>query len=215
MPRLPAGTLLAAVTALGLSALAAPPASVSPAPVSPAPVSPAPVSPAPVSPAAAGVAPVGAAPAEPAAATTIYITRRAYAKLLRERINISRVRRGVAPVRQSWRLTLAAHRHNQWMARYNLRSHQLPGEPSFTTRLHKAGVAFTRAGENVGYTTNISAQGVLDLHLMMMREGPPPPGYTNHYSTILNRAFRYVGVDVIYDPAHRKLWITEDFADRG
>jgi len=49
---------------------------------------------------------------------------------------------------------------------------------------------------------------------MMMAEGRPPAGQTNHYSNLMNPRMHVAGVDVEWDGYHHKLWITEDFADR-
>lgn len=107
-------------------------------------------------------------------------------------------------------LISSAHRHNLAMARANTLSHQLPGEPVFSTRISQAGVAWHAAAENVGYTTNRTAAGSESLETAMYNEVAPDNG---HRLNILSTATRYVGIDVYLDSATGKLWLTEDFAD--
>lgn len=63
--------------------------------------------------------------------------------------NRERTARGVAPLRWDSQLAEAARLHALRMAQQNAISHQFPGEPDFSTRLHDAGAHFSSAAENV------------------------------------------------------------------
>lgn len=127
-------------------------------------------------------------------------------------INSARQRAGVPPLAVSSGLVRSAHRHDLAMAAANTMSHQLPGEPDLGSRESAAGVSWTAAGENIGWTTDISQGGALSIEASMLGETPPNDG---HRRNILSASFTSVGVDVVVDTAHGKLWITEDFARGG
>ncbi len=109
-----------------------------------------------------------------------------------------------------WSAALAggAHRHNLVMVTANQLSHRLPGEPDLGTRITQDGVRWTACGENIGLTPNISTNGALGLHNLMMAEQPPNDG---HRRNILSANFTMVGIDILIDSRHQ-LWLTEDFA---
>ena len=107
------------------------------------------------------------------------------------------------------RLIRSAHAHNLDMARLNTMSHQLPGEPIFTQRIQSAGYYWMNAGENIGWNSDHHHCGRPRARVDdVQREGPRrrPPA-----QNILSTAFRNVGIDVYYDAAHHKIWLTEDF----
>lgn len=128
-------------------------------------------------------------------------------------VNASRAKHGLPALRLDNRLVNAAHVHNLAMARANLMSHQVSGEADLGARLDAAGVPWTDAAENLGWCVNNSTDAALLLHQIMMGEGPPPSGQSNHYSNILDPSMRYLGVDVVWDNVHHKMWLTEDFAN--
>ena len=70
-------------------------------------------------------------------------------------------------------LVSSAHRHNLTMAAANLLSHQLPGEPVFSTRISQAGVAWHSAAENIGWTTDVTSRGADSLEVAMYNESAP------------------------------------------
>ncbi len=107
-------------------------------------------------------------------------------------------------------LVSSARRHNLTMARSNVLSHQLPGEPVFSTRISQAGVNWHAAAENIGWTTDRTAVGADSLQSAMYAEKAPNDG---HRLNILSSSVRYVGIDTYIDAATGKLWLTEDFAD--
>lgn len=129
-------------------------------------------------------------------------------------LNAERSHHGLPALRMNSQLVASAHAHNLAMARANQMSHQLPGEPYFTNRISAAGYHYRDAGENIGWNSEVSRSGVLELETMMYAEGAPPAGQVNHYSNIVNRYYTEVGIEVWIDPVHHKLWLTEDFGDR-
>ena len=96
------------------------------------------------------------------------------------------------------------------MAAANQLSHQLPGEPVFSTRISQAGVAWHSAAENIGWNSDRSTAGANGLQAAMYGEKPPNDG---HRRNILSTSVRFVGIDVLIDARTGKLWLTEDFAD--
>ncbi len=111
----------------------------------------------------------------------------------------------------SWSAALAggAHLHNLRMMAYGQLSHQCPGEPGLGTRITNDGIAWSAAGENIGWSDYPNPQqGVQLNHQSMMAEKPPDDG---HRQNILSTSFRLVGIDVLVD-AHHNVWLTEDFA---
>ena len=123
-------------------------------------------------------------------------------------INRERQAHGLAAVRLNHDLALSARRHDLDMAAFNEMSHQLPGEAFFADRMTAAGYHWSWAGENIGWNSDMSTAGVLELERLMYAEQPPNDG---HRLNILGRHYRDVGIDVYYDYAHHKVWLTTDF----
>lgn len=124
-------------------------------------------------------------------------------------INASRHNAGLPALRWDGRLQTSAQRHNQSMAAANTLSHQTPGEPDLGDRESDAGVGWWWAGENIGLSGELTQQAALGLETAMVNEQPPNDG---HRQNILSRNAQAVGVDVLFDTAHHRLWLTEDFA---
>ncbi|MFL6164466.1 MAG: CAP domain-containing protein [Jatrophihabitantaceae bacterium] len=141
------------------------------------------------------------------AATTAEISA---ANAVLQLMNTERAAHQLPALGMSTALISSAHRHNLWMASDNTLSHQLPGEPYFSTRISQAGVAWHVAAENIGWTTNRTTSGALGLETAMYNETPPNDG---HRRNILSTGVHYVGIDVYLDAGTGKLWLTEDFAD--
>lgn len=134
---------------------------------------------------------------------TYRVTKAVFAQINRQRFDNGRVVLHTDP-----RLALAVHRHSRWMARYDRMAHQLPGEPSFAQRLAKVEYPMLYAGENIGWTTELSVAGALALERLMYQERPPGDG---HRRNILNPAFRHVGIGIVVDYPRHKIWMTIDF----
>jgi uncharacterized protein YkwD len=91
----------------------------------------------------------------------------------------------------------------------NQLSHQLSGEPAFGDREKQQGVQWWQAAENIGFTEDMSQNGALSLHKAMMAEQPPDDG---HRQNILDAQSNRLGIDILFDTLHGRLWLTEDFA---
>lgn len=124
-------------------------------------------------------------------------------------INSARAQQGLSALTVSADLQASAHAHDLAMATANQLSHQLPGEPDIGARETNAGVTWTAAGENIGWTTDMTQAGALSIEASMVGETPPNDG---HRRNILSSTFTVIGVDIYLDPAHGRLWLTEDFA---
>jgi uncharacterized protein YkwD len=131
--------------------------------------------------------------------------------VIQQLINSERRAHGRHALRVNTRLRVTAHDHNLDMARYDLMSHQLPGEPYFATRFTDAGYRWVWAGENIAWNSDMSQAGVVELEQLMYNERPP---YDDHRVNILNPHFRDLGVDVYFDDQHGRVWLTTDFGRR-
>jgi uncharacterized protein YkwD len=124
-------------------------------------------------------------------------------------INNSRAANHLPPLKWSNALVSSARQHNLTMQAANTLAHQLPGEPALGARETQQGINWTWAAENIGETTDQSVNGALALHQAMMNEQPPDNG---HRLNILTTTGTMVGVAILLDQQHGKLWLTEDFA---
>lgn len=125
-------------------------------------------------------------------------------------INKDRAAAGLPALRWSDALARSARQHDQAMMAANQLAHQVSGEPALGDREKQQGVQWVFAAENVGFTTDISMNGALGLHKAMMAEQPPDDG---HRQNILSTQAALLGVDILFDSTHEKLWLTEDFAN--
>lgn len=123
-------------------------------------------------------------------------------------LNQERAAHHLRAVLSSKRLKQSAAAHNAAMARVNTLSHRLPGERDLGARITHTTFPWTWAGENIGYNTDMSTNGALVLERMMYGEKPPNDG---HRLNILSRLATSVGIEVLLDTRHHKLWLTVDF----
>ncbi len=167
---------------------------------------------------AALVAPPSAAQAAPVQATAVvspsstvgsltYTNHKDWGLAVADQINAERARNGLRPLRWTDKLYYSAHRHNLQMGQQNTLSHQLPGEPSLGDRI-SVFYAWSACGENIGWNSDRSRSGALALETSMYNETAP---YDGHRRNILSTTFVDVGVDVIDDSTHGRLWLTTDF----
>jgi len=124
-------------------------------------------------------------------------------------INASRRDAGLHALKWNSGLQTSARQHSQAMANSNTLSHQAPGEADLGKRESDAGVFWWWAGENIAMSSSLTAQAALDLESAMVNEQPPNDG---HRQNILAGNAQAVGVAVLFDAAHHRLWLTEDFA---
>jgi uncharacterized protein YkwD len=205
-PQQPSGYAGAIPLPTGTAAAATPQqASTPPQPPSEAAIAAAPVSP----PATAG----GAGQPESQAGRTGHARQSAgtedYAQAVFAALNRGRAGQHLPPLAWDARLQASAHSHNRAMAVANTLSHQVDAEPSLGSRESAAGVRWTYAAENIGWTIERSLAGVLDIEARMLTEAPPNDA---HRRNILSRQAQAVGIDVYFDAAHGRLWLTEDFS---
>ena len=125
-----------------------------------------------------------------------------------DRLNAQRAKHGLPALASNAKLSAAAHTHNVRMADANQLSHQLPGEPGLGDRVSAAGYSWRSVGENIAWSSSRTEAGVLALQDSMYNETPPNDG---HRRNILSDTFTEVGIDVIEDPEHGKVWLVTDF----
>ena len=124
-------------------------------------------------------------------------------------INQERAAHGIAALQWYPALAQSVRQHDVAMDHAGTLSHQLAGEAAPGDRETQQGVAWTWAGENIGETPDLSLNGAMELHQLMMAEKPPEDG---HRRNILDGNFNVLGVAVLLDQPHGVLWLTEDFA---
>jgi uncharacterized protein YkwD len=154
---------------------------------------------------------VSAAPAvaaAPAASSVKTADRPAWETAVLDQLNAERAAHGLKPLKRNKKLDGAAHKHNLAMAKKNTMSHQVKGEKPLGKRVTAAKYKWSTCGENIAWNSDRSEAGVLLLETMMYEEVPPNDG---HRRNILSTRFTEVGVDVIEDKTHRKVWLTTDF----
>lgn len=123
-------------------------------------------------------------------------------------LNQERAAYHLSPVYGNAALGRSSGNHTLVMASDNLMSHQCPGEADPGVRIRNAGYAWHSWGENVGWTTDESINGILTMERMMFNEVPPNDG---HRVNILS-GYRNIGISVYFDNVHHKAWYTQDFA---
>jgi uncharacterized protein YkwD len=156
--------------------------------------------------------PTQAAKSAPSRTTTTssasYATRSDWAKAVLAELNAERASHGLPALKTNSNLVSAAHAHNLAMAKANSLSHQLSGEAALGSRVSAAGYRWSAVAENVAYNGNRSQAGVLAVQKAMYNEKPPNDG---HRQNILNKTYVDVGIDVISDSVHGKVWLVTDF----
>ncbi len=152
---------------------------------------------------------VVAQPGRPApAAAPVQQLGSSYAQSILDMLNNERRAHGLPKVTMNQELIVSAHGHNLDMAAANEMSHQLPGEPYFADRISNAGYKYWYAGENIGWNSVQTLDGVRQLETIMYNEKAPDDG---HRQNILSKNYTNVGIDVYFDNTNGKVWLTEDF----
>jgi uncharacterized protein YkwD len=137
-----------------------------------------------------------------------YASNSVWANAVLAELNAERANHGLRALKMNSELTAAAHRHNLAIAKANTLSHQLSGEADLGSRVSAAGYDWSAIAENVAYSTSRSKDGVLAMQRRMYNEEPPDDG---HRQNILNEKYVDVGIDVINDSVHDKVWLVTDF----
>jgi uncharacterized protein YkwD len=137
-----------------------------------------------------------------------YDTRSDWANAVLSELNSERAKHGLRALKMNSELVSAAHKHNLAMAKADTLSHQLKGEAALGSRVSAAGYRWSAVGENVAYNGRRSQDGVLAVQKAMYNEDPPDDG---HRKNILSKTYVDVGIDVISDSVHGKVWLVTDF----
>ena len=148
------------------------------------------------------------APSKTTSGSSSYDTRSDWANAVLAELNDERASHGLPALKMNSKLVSSAHTHNLAMAKANTLSHQLNGEAALGSRVSAAGYRWSTVGENIAYNSDRSQSGVLAVQKAMYNEKPPNDG---HRRNILNKSFVDVGIDVINDSAHGKVWLVTDF----
>jgi uncharacterized protein YkwD len=150
----------------------------------------------------------GSTPSKTASNSSDYATRSDWADAVLDELNAERADHGLPALKLNSKLVSSAHTHNLAMAKANTLSHQLSGEAALGSRVSDAGYSWSTVGENIAYNSSRTESGVLAVQKAMYNEKPPDDG---HRQNILNKKFVDVGIDVINDSVHGKVWLVTDF----
>jgi hypothetical protein len=124
-------------------------------------------------------------------------------------LNSARKQAGLPPLSWNPALQRSAAGHNQAMAAANQLASRVGDEPALGVRQANQGVLGSFAAESLGYTESTGLAGVMGVQQQMLAEQPPED---SRRQTLLSTAVNAVGIDVLLDPVHGRVWITEDFA---
>ena len=149
-----------------------------------------------------------ASPKTTSSSSSGYDTRSDWANAVFSELNSERAKHGLRALKMNSKLVSAAHKHNLAMAKADTLSHQLKGEAALGSRVSEAGYNWSAVGENVAYNGRRSEDGVLAVQKAMYNEKPPNDG---HRENILSKTYVDVGIDVISDSVHGKVWLVTDF----
>lgn len=149
---------------------------------------------------------VGYAPAANATPVTA-ATRRIQLAVL-ALLNSERRANHLPPLALDTQLNRSALAHTARMVGRQSLSHQLPGEAGLGARVSATRYRWSAVGENIGWTSRYSTAGALGIQLAMYHERAP---YNWHRLNILSRAYRQVGIGVVLDARHHRVWLTQDF----
>jgi len=100
-------------------------------------------------------------------------------------LNRERAAKGLPPLHWDAALASAAREHASRMAKRNVLSHQLPGEPQVQDRATKAGARFTTIAENIAVAPNSTT-----IHSAWMQS-------PHHRENILDPELNEVGIGVV------------------
>jgi len=136
-------------------------------------------------------------------------SNQAWARAVFQAVNEARAGQQLPALTWSPQLQQSAHQHNLAMAAANTLAHQVGAEPDLGSRISATGLQWHFIAENVGWTTAQSRAGALGIEASMFAETPPAD---EHRQNILSSKATLIGIDVLIDNSHGRLWLTEDFA---
>lgn len=123
-------------------------------------------------------------------------------------VNAARAAYGFRALGLDGAVSAVANAHAWDMLRNGYFSHTGLDGSTVRTRLSRAGVPYSYAGENICYRAGFSVQSTLNwCHAQFMAE--PYPGYYNHIGNILNPDFSRLGVGIA--ASGNKVYVVWDF----
>lgn len=133
----------------------------------------------------------------------------ALAQTLLTALNAAREQAGLTPLSWSANLQRSAAGHNLAMARANQLTSRVGDEPALGVRQANQGVAAGYAAESSICAQSTSLGAALAMQQLILAEQPPAD---SRRQNLLSGAVSAVGIDILLDPAHGRVWLTEDFA---
>lgn len=137
----------------------------------------------------------------PAGAATVSTGQ--MAQYLFSTINALRKAQGRPALKLNSRLVSSAAPHSRLMQRHNALTKQFRGEPAPATRIARTGFPAVASHEIVGVVRNASELSAWQRRIM---------ANTWVRAVVYSTRMTHVGIGIVSDPTHRKIWITEDFA---
>jgi uncharacterized protein YkwD len=133
----------------------------------------------------------------------------ALAQALFSTLNTARKQAGLPSLSWNPGLQRSATGHNLAMAAANQLASRVGDEPALGVRQANQGVAASFAAESLGYAESTGLAGAMAVQQQMLAELPPDD---SRRQNLLSAAVNAVGIDVLLDPSHGRVWVTEDFA---
>jgi hypothetical protein len=124
-------------------------------------------------------------------------------------LNEARSELHLAPLHWLSQLQRSAHQHNLLMAATDQLQHRVGAEPALGLREAGQGLSGSYSAEVLGLTRTATLAGGLDLQATMLT-GPVAAGPDREI--LLSSTANSIGIDVLPDLRHGRLWLTEDFA---
>jgi len=136
-------------------------------------------------------------------------TAAALALALFSALNDARKQAGLPALSWSAGLQRSAALHDQAMAAANQLASRVGDEPALGVRQANQGVVGSYAAESSGYGDSTGLAGALAVQQQLLAE---QASADSSLRVLLSTAVNAVGIDVLLDRAHDRLWVTEDFA---
>jgi uncharacterized protein YkwD len=133
----------------------------------------------------------------------------AVAQVLFTALNNARRQAGLAPLSWSAGLQRSAAGHNRAMAQANQLASRVDNEPALGVRQANQGVLGSYAAETLGCADTTHPGDAVTTQQAMLAEQPPDD---SRRQSLLSSVVNTVGINVLLDQAHGRVWITEDFA---
>jgi uncharacterized protein YkwD len=121
-------------------------------------------------------------------------------------LNNARKQAGLAPLSWSPGLQRSAAGHDQAMAAADELSSRVADEPALGVRQANQGLIANFSAESLGCIESTGSAGAMAVQQQMLAE------HDSRRQNLLSTAVNAVGIDILLDRAHGRLWVTEDFA---